>query len=74
MRFFVGVCFFCLAIASVGCMTNNWTSPLFSRSLHDVTQTEVLAKRPGFFHQPFGSQSGIDDRAREIEKHLGYEN
>lgn len=73
MRFFIGACFFCLAIASVGCMTNNWTSPLFSKSLHNETQDEALAKRPGFFHQPFGKQAGIDDRAREIEKNLGYD-
>ena len=74
MRFFIGACFFCLAIASVGCMTNNWTSPLFSKSLPDVTEDEEHVVRPGFFHQTFGKQSGVDERAREIETSLGYEN
>ena len=27
--------------------------------------------QPGFFHQTYGSRSGMDDRAREIEKSLG---
>ncbi len=26
----------------------------------------------GFFHQNFGDRSGVDARAREIEKRLGY--
>ena len=74
MRFFVGTCIFCLAIASVGCMTNNWTSPLFTKpSMAGQNQKEVDVDRLGFFHQTFGKQSGSDQRAREIENNLGYE-
>ena len=32
MRFFLMACMFCLSIASVGCMTNNWSSPLFDKT------------------------------------------
>ena len=68
MRFFSGVCLICGLIASVGCMTNNWSSPLFSNPFHRQTEN---ADRPGFFHQTFGEPSGIDRRAQDIEKSLG---
>ena len=32
MRFFTMACLFCLIIASVGCMTKNWSSPLFGEA------------------------------------------
>ena len=72
MRFFIGTCIFCLAIASVGCMTNNWKSPLFSNPLAGSNAERI--ERPGFFHQTFAKPSGSDQRAREIEDNLGYEN
>lgn len=70
MRFFVGVCVICLVIASVGCMTDNWSRPILGKE--KPVDTERV-KGQGFFHQTFGSSSGIDARAQEIEKSLGFD-
>ncbi len=77
MRFFVIACAFCLIIASVGCMTNNWSSPLFKErgeielgAAKSSTGDTVETKR-NFWNSNFGEVSGVDPRAREIERRLG---
>lgn len=72
MRFFVGACLLCLLIASVGCMTDNWSRPLL-RDHNPGAEENVPVNKPGFFHQTFGQSSGVDARAREIEKSLGFD-
>ena len=69
MRFFVLACLFCLIVASVGCMTQNWSSPLFKTDVAADDETEEY--KPSFWKSKFGEGSGIDPRAREIEKRLG---
>jgi hypothetical protein len=71
MRFFVLACLFCLVVASVGCMTKNWSSPLFQRSLPIGDSTSDAQPRAKFWKTKFGEGSGIDPRAREIEERLG---
>ena len=68
MRFFTAACLFGLIIASFGCMTNNWSRPLFGPG-SDTAGAERA--EPDFWHQPFGSKSGMDPRARQIEDRLG---
>jgi hypothetical protein len=77
MRFFMMACMFCLLIASVGCMTNNWSSPLFGKTgigqdaeiYRDLVEDKK--PKPGFWTSKFGEGSGLDPRAQEIEKRLG---
>ena len=72
MRFFVLVCLFCLTIASVGCMTHNWSSPLFQREAR-TGETEEMDEQAetNFWNSKFGEASGLDPRSREIEQRLG---
>lgn len=77
MRFFIIACVFCVFIASLGCMTNNWSKSAFSNKTNssqlefeDVDESEEA--KPSFWKTQFGNSSGIDPRAREIEKRLGY--
>ncbi len=80
MRFFTMACLFCLIIASVGCMTKNWSSPLFgeaelvedSEGLLDTGNDEPKNSKSNFWTADFGESSGLDPRARAIEKRLGY--
>ncbi len=80
MRFFTMACFFCLIIASVGCMTKNWSSPLFGESdlveksgnELDVTSEETSESKSNFWTAKFGESAGVDQRAKDIEKRLGY--
>ncbi len=80
MRFFTMACFFCLIIASVGCMTRNWSSPLFGESdlvdeSGDVLGTAVETtseSKSNFWTAKFGESAGVDQRAKDIEKRLGY--
>ena len=77
MRFFLMACMFCVMIASLGCMTNNWSSPLFrgTNLTEDLTIDEELVEvkkpKPNFWNTKFGEGSGLDPRAREIEKRFG---
>jgi len=79
MRFFIIACVFCGLIASVGCMTNNWSSPIFQRQnqikglqIEQAEQDKEKAKpKPNFWNAKFGSSAGIDPRARAIEERLG---
>lgn len=86
MRFFLMACTFCLLIASLGCMTNNWSSPLFKNSplLSDAPpsyedgdyadepmESDDEKPRPGFWKSKFGESSGVDPRAQAIEKRFG---
>jgi hypothetical protein len=72
MRFFVAACLFGLLIGSVGCVTNNWSVPIFKndKSLHSPDTNRNLLK--DLIGIPFSTKSGIDPRAREIEERLGY--
>ncbi len=70
MRFFLGVCLICMVVASFGCMTNNWSSPLFKKPFQDQPNG---VEKPDFFHQTFGKKSGVDPRAQDIEESLGYD-
>jgi hypothetical protein len=69
MRFFVVACLLCLSIASVGCMTHNWSSPLFQRNAEAAETNEK--KESNFWNSKFGEASGLDPRSREIEQRLG---
>lgn len=69
MRFFFLACLFCLSIASVGCMTHNWSSPIFQRNAEvDESKQETESN---FWNSKFGESSGLDSRSREIEQRLG---
>ena len=79
MRFFTMACLFCLIIASVGCMTKNWSSPLFGES--DLVEdsdvlldpsSEATKQKSNFWTTKFGESAGVDPRAKAIEKRLGY--
>ena len=80
MRFFTMACLFCLIIASVGCMTKNWKSPLFGEA--DLVEDAELKtegnleedekSKSNFWTAKFGESSGLDPRAQAIEKRLGY--
>ncbi|MCP4098215.1 MAG: hypothetical protein GY880_20630 [Planctomycetaceae bacterium] len=80
MRFFTMACLFCLIIASVGCMTKNWSSPLFGESdlvedsdvLLDPSSEEATKQKSNFWTTKFGESAGVDPRAKAIEKRLGY--
>ncbi len=78
MRFFVVACLFCLTIASVGCMTQNWSSPLFQRDVRTTGSDETgegdesdEEAKANFWKSKFGEASGLDPRSREIEQRLG---
>lgn len=81
MRFFLMACTFCMLIASLGCMTNNWSSPLFnksplvtdgmSESEFEESDLEEEKPHPGFWKTKFGESSGVDPRAQAIEKRFG---
>ena len=38
MRFFCIACFFGIVVASIGCMTRNWSTPLFNKNRTDQQQ------------------------------------
>ena len=75
MRCFSMACVFGVAIASLGCVTDNWSSPIFAphrnnQSLKDSDSSFEETMRPkGFQSQLLGS----DDRAKDIERRLGIE-
>ncbi len=78
MRFFCVVCLFGIFIASLGCMTENWSSPLFHQpsGQQDGSGTssgdfEIFPNRT-MEREVFGT--GDDSRAREIEGRLGFKN
>ena len=77
MRFFIIACVFCGLIGSVGCMTNNWSSPIFpnqkatSTTLEDRKDEVETIPKARFWKTKFGASAGIDPRARAIEKRLG---
>lgn len=72
MRFFALACLFCLSIASVGCITHNWSAPLFDRDSEALEDDESSEKsETNFWKTKFGEASGVDARSREIEQRLG---
>ncbi|MGI9517186.1 MAG: hypothetical protein ACR2NP_09080 [Pirellulaceae bacterium] len=72
MRFFVIACVFGIVVASLGCMTKNWSSPLFGESEKSGQQDEPpFARKSAMSEQLFGS--GVDPRARDIERRLGFQ-
>ena len=75
MRIFAWSCLFGLVVASVGCMTNNWqNSKLLPDEAKKANTSELFEEEEEsrFFFQKFGQASGVDPRAREIERRLGY--
>lgn len=81
MRFFTMACLFCLTIASVGCMyKKNWSPPLWGDTVtikdtddvFDVSNDEAKKSKSNFWTAKFGESSGLDPRAKEVEKRLGY--
>ncbi len=72
MRLFCIACVFGIVVASLGCMTNNWSSPLFGQAEKDPQQGEFpYLTGSAMNDQLFGS--GVDPRARAIENRLGYQ-
>lgn len=77
MRFFLTACMLCLLIASLGCMTNNWSSPLFGENALQKNRSDegesLESEKPksNFWTAKFGEGSGLDPRAQEIEKRFG---
>ena len=70
MRFFLAACACCFLIACVGCMTKNWSAPLFPTDAKKLESLEHPKKN--FWNAKFGEMSGLDPRSREIEQRLGY--
>ena len=70
MRFFVAACLFGLLIGSVGCVTNNWSSPLFWHRFDDVASEEPEIPL-GLGDRRTPNRLGMDPRAQAIEKRLG---
>ena len=71
MRFFVLACLFCVLVASVGCMTKNWSSPLFQGGIPFGASKTDTEPKASFWKTKFGEGAGIDPRARKIEERLG---
>ena len=69
MRVFVAACLFGLLIGSVGCVTNNWSSPLFRHRLDNVEREPEIPLGIGDRRTP--KRVGIYPRAEAIEKRLG---
>ena len=72
MRFFIAACVSCLLVATIGCMTNNWSSAPFSKPGEASSDSKEKTKPNNFWNSRFGEMSGLDERSREIEKRLGY--
>ena len=72
MRFFLTTCLICILVATVGCVTNNWTSGPFSKTEGSAKGSELKESIDSFWNSKFGELSGSDQRAREIERRLGY--
>ena len=75
MRIFAWACLFGVLVASVGCMTNNWQNSKLLNPEPAETEPNDSAEEDEerrFFFQTFGQASGVDPKAREIEKRLGY--
>lgn len=76
MRFFILVCILGLLVSAVGCASPTWgrwwqrdTQPTDEYSeMGDQRRTDWSVER-----QPGGLSLGIDSRAKDIERNLGYE-
>ena len=75
MRFFIVACLLGILVASIGCMTENWSTPLFRRNASDEApgkgsgDLELFSDRV-MERELFGT--GMDPRARDIERRLGF--
>ncbi len=67
MKLFVAACIFGLVIASVGCVTHNW-----SRNLLENKTAGAKQKQENWFQQTVGKGQASDARARDVERRLGY--
>ena len=72
MRFFSAACVTCILVATLGCVTNNWSSAPFANTEERGARTEFQKTVKSFWNSKFGELSGSDPRSREIEKRLGY--
>ena len=68
MRFFCIASLFCIILASIGCMTKNWSAPLLKDA---ASGKAALEEGRNFWSGTFGQRAGLDPRAREIEERLG---
>ncbi len=68
------VLLFGLALSVSGCVTPSLTKDDGNLIAVDDLEETSADKAPGadFWHQTFGARSGVDDRAREIERRLGF--
>lgn len=72
MRFFAAACLLGLIVASVGCMTKNWSSPLFSNQPAEEENIEEgfpVWQSRGVSDEIFGT--GVSGTARQVERNLG---
>ena len=60
MRFFCFACFFGIVVASIGCMTRNWSMPLFNGTKNVEQKKELLPFQStgAMGDQLFGNASG----------------
>ena len=72
MRFFLAVCLACILVATLGCVTNNWSTKPFAETGDNGERSELKESIDSFWTSRFGELSGSDPRARAIEKRLGY--
>ena len=72
MRFFLAACLTCILVATLGCVTNNWSSAPFADTEERGATSNLQQNARSFWNSKFGELSGSDQRARDIEKRLGY--
>ncbi len=72
MRFFLAACLACILVATLGCVTNNWSSKPFEKTESSAERSEFKESIHSFWNSKFGESSGSDPQARAIERRLGY--
>lgn len=59
-------------VGTLGCVTNNWASTPFGDTQDSSEKIDLKEAANSFWNSKFGELSGSDQRARDIEKRLGY--
>lgn len=70
MRIFVAACIFGLAIASVGCVTDNWSKNLLGGKV--IGADRAQKPQENWLQRTIGKGQASDPRARRVEQRLGY--
>ncbi len=72
MRFFCAACLVGIVVASLGCMTKNWSSPLFSE--RKVVEEHIEDRFPvwGTRNVSASAELDVDNNAGEIDNRLGF--